>query len=532
MAHTSPAAPPTAPVRYVLLPGRHHLLTRYQAQWLARLLDGRARDLDGEPVAVDAHTTVVWALTSANHTNTRRNPVPGHRREAAIERFSLTEGIRSVVVPIVDTAPTDRFADLTVKTVLTATGLALTPDNTVVACSTPAVIDLYRALGYRIAGVELDTEPTPLRPWAVLDLLVDGDDAWRDLAHPASVDVYDRYRLAEAVRMVSTDPIVGSEGSLTETRAYGTYAASFESASDRKWAQVAPHVEPGRMVDIGCATGGLLRRAGAEPRLHESDLIGVEVARHLYAEAEHLKAQGAFPNPNTFFYQRNILAPEPVFPERSIDTTLTIALTHEIISYGDGLSDLRRLADAVFAHTRPGGVWINSDVCGPADPDRLVDLTLEDGDGVSIDAARRDLDALAGPEVEAYVAGLSTRSRMLQFAHDFARLAHVDFPVELTGSTARLRLADAMEFMTRKDYTDNWLSECHERFTALTWSGWQAEAARAGFEVDPASHAWRNDWLVEHRFTPTASLADAATGEPLDWPDTHVLLVARRPALS
>lgn len=517
-------------IRYVLFPGRHHLLTRFQAQWLAQLLDGRGRDLDGVAIEVEPATTIVWALTSANHTNTRRNPVPGHRREAAIERFSLLEGMRSVVVPVVDTAPTPRFADIVVKTVATATGADLTRENTVVACSTPAVGALYAELGFRVAGVELDADPAPARPWDVLELLVAGDDAWRDLAHRASVDVFDRYRLTEAVRMVCTDPIVGDEGSLTDTRAYGTYAASFESASDRKWEQVAPHVRPGRIVDIGCATGGLLKRAGAEPRLHESDLYGVEVARHLYAEAEHLKAQGAFPNPNTYFVQRNVLAPEPAFPARSIDTTLTIALTHEIISYGDGLADLRRLASAIYDQTRPGGVWINSDVSGPADPDRAVSLELATDDGIALDRARTDLDALDGAEVAGWVASLSTRSRFVQFAHDFARLARVDFPHEFVGDAARLRHADAMEFMTRKDYVDNWLSECHERFTTLSWDGWQQVARDAGFVVEAASHAWRNDWLVDHRFAGTAVLRDAGSGAALPWPDTHVLLVARRPA--
>lgn len=528
-------------LEFVLFPGRHHLLTRYQAMWLRRLLDGRVCDAAGDLVAMSPQTAIVWALTSANHTNTRRNPVPANRREAAIERFSLLEGLRSIVVPVVDTAPTDRFADLTIKTVQTSAGLSLTPQNTVVACSTPSVTAMYAELGFRIVGVEADADPAPARPWDVLESLVAGDTGWRDLAHPATLDVYDRYQLAEAVTTVCTDPIVGSEGSLTDTRAYSTYAASFENASDRKWEQVEPYVEPGRIVDIGCATGGLLKRAGSEPRLHESDLIGVEVARHLFAEAEHLKAQGAFPNPNTFFYQRNVLAPEPVFPRRSIDTTLSIALTHEIISYGDGLDDLRRFARVIHDHTRPGGVWVNSDVCGPDDPDRPVHLVLNDADGVNIDTPRTDLDEQPGEAVAEWVASLSTYGRFVQFAHDFPRLCRHPYEMSLTGDRALLRHADAMEFMTRKDYTDNWLSECHERFTTLDWAGWCREVEAAGFSVDPASHVWRNDWLVEHRFAGTAELyavagedrsaasAGGLLGQALDWPVTHVLLVARRP---
>ena len=52
----------------------------------------------------------------------------------------------------------------------------------------------------------------------------------------------------------------------------------------------------------------------------------------------------------------------------------------------------------------------------------------------------------------------------------------------------------------RKDYTDNWLSEAHEQFCGLEYADWKELLADTGFEVDG-----------------------------LDWPVTHVLLVARRP---
>ena len=66
------------PYRYVLLPGRHHLLTRAQAGYLRHVLAGRATADDGGPVDVDPSARVVWAVTSANHQNTRRNPVLDH----------------------------------------------------------------------------------------------------------------------------------------------------------------------------------------------------------------------------------------------------------------------------------------------------------------------------------------------------------------------------------------------------------------------------------------------------------------------
>jgi SAM-dependent methyltransferase len=358
----------------------------------------------------------------------------------------------------------------------------------------------------------------------VLLMLAAGDAQWRELAHPASVDVLERYGLDAHVRTVVNDPVVGDEGGLTTTRDYHTYAESFDASAARKWRLARDHVRPGRIVDIGCGTGAVLALADREPALRESDLIGVEVARHLYEECVHRKAQGEFSNPNTYFYCRNVLG-GAVFPARSVNTTLSFALTHEIWSYGQRLASVRRFAEAIYAHTVPGGVWINSDVCGPAGRDRTVRMRLSTTDGAMPDAPRRDLDELPLDGVAAYVAGLSTRARLDQFAVDYR------FPMAYAGSgegAVELRLADAMDFLTRKDYVDNWLSEAHEQFCGMEYADWAALLGEVGFEVEPASRAWRNDWIVEHRLAPVASLS-TLDGQPLDWPDTHVLLVARRP---
>jgi SAM-dependent methyltransferase len=516
------------PFRTVLLPGRHHVLTRFQADYLHALLAGQVTDTEGEPVAMAPDAVVVWAVTSANHRGTRRNPVPAARREAAIERFALAEGIESLVVGVVDVAPTDRFSELTVKTVAHETGgrRTPTPADTVVACSTAAVTAMYRALGYRVVPVEAGDAADPPRPWDVLELLVAGDETWRDLAHPATVSVLDRYGLVDAVRTICTDPVVGSDGGLTATREYRSYIAAFEAAADRKWAQARPWVRPGRIVDVGCATGAMLELAAAEPSLHESDLFGVEVARHLYDECEHRRAQGAFAaNPNTFFVHANVLA-GPVFPPGTVDTTTTFALTHEILSYGDGVPSLERLAREIAEQTAPGGVWINFDVCGPAGGDRRVRLRLRTDDGVR---GTGPVDLTTHPDPQAHLDGLSTRARFDQFAVDFRANAGVPFRYDEDGDDVLLSLADAMEFLTKRSYTDNWLSETHERFCALDGDAWARLVTAAGFEVDPRSGPWRNEWLVQNVLAPVAQLLDPGTGEQLDWPDTHILLVARLP---
>jgi hypothetical protein len=185
---------------------------------------------------------------------------------------------------------------------------------------------------------------------------------------------------------------------------------------------------------------------------------------------------------------------------------------------------VQRFADALFAHTAPGGVWVNSDVCGPGEPERSVVLELDDSDGVNPDGPV-ELEALAEPA--AYIAKLSTRARFFQFAQDFRRNASVPFEYSERDGKLVLRLADAMDFLTRKDYVDNWLSETHEQFCGLNFAGWSEVATRAGFTIDPASKAWRNDWVIDNRIAPVASISTLA-GQPVDWPDTHQLLIARR----
>lgn len=512
-------------ISFVLLPGRHHLVTSFQVRRLREILDGGALDESGVAVEMAPDAAIVWALTSATHHGTRRNPVPANRREAMIEAASDAAGLRSLVAPVPDVRRSARFATTVLRSASLTLGVELDPATTVVACSTPEVAALYRELGYRIVAVEDSRDPEPARPWNVLELAVADSSGWRDLVDPAALAYLERYRLIDLIRTVHTDPTVSADGDLTETRDYAVYSRAFDEGSDRKWEQVAPYVVPGRIVDLGCAAGGLLARASRDPRLHDSDLFGVDVSRALIAEAEHRRDQGAHGNPNVFFAQRNLLT-APVFPDRSVHTTITIALTHEISSYGDGRADLELLARRIYDQTAPGGVWINSDVLGPAGGERLVDLALDGADpGVAVDMSGWDSD-----RVEAHLGALTPAQTLTQFARDFPALSGAR--CELTWvapGVARMPLRDAMEFLTTRDYRRNWLSECHERFTTMEWSDWVELLEGVGFEIDPASGPWRNDWLVANRFTVGAALRDPDGGPAPEWPDTHVLAIARRP---
>src|SRR5690606_31607756 len=105
-------------------PGQHHVLTRYQEQGLRAITAGEAwamADVDGRAVTPAAAggpggvDVIVWAVTSANHSGTRRNPLPAHRREAAIEALAAGLGVPSLVYLVDDIGETERFAAYVLK---------------------------------------------------------------------------------------------------------------------------------------------------------------------------------------------------------------------------------------------------------------------------------------------------------------------------------------------------------------------------------------------------------------------------------
>ena len=531
MRHPEPSKRYSPTVKYILFPGRHHVLTSFQAQYLRALAAGKKTDATGTPIHMDPQPIVIFAVTSWDHAGTRRNPLPGHRREAAIERFASITGLDHIVVPVLNVPPTHRFADvlLNAVSVSSRSAIELTSDNTVLASSTPELIDLFEPKGFQIATVELDAAAGERiqRPWELVETIAatGSTNAISGLLHPASTRILSRYNLTEEIVELFADPLLGDEGDITETRDYASYQASFDGGAERKFALVAEHIRPGRIVDIGCGSGSLLQQLAQAPSLAESDLFGIEASRHLYEVCVHRRNMGGFDNQNTFFHHRNVLR-TPVLAKDSVDTTITMALTHEVWSYV-GPHDVHAMADAIFTHTRGGGRWINADVCGPDDPDEIVEFELDTLDGAD------DTDPTPTSKLDdatAYLDGLSTWGLWHRFVRDFR--AHEGETISWTQvapGTGQCRRGSLYEFLTKKDYHDSWLSEMHESFCHYTFADWRSIAETAGFVIDPASHSYSNEWIVEHRMTPVCTVR-TLDGAPDPIGITHLVLVATKPS--
>ena len=184
-----------------------------------------------------------------------------------------------------------------------------------------------------------------------------------------------------------------------------------------------------------------------------------------------------------------------------------------------------------YQELAPGGVWVNRDVVGPDDKEKVVLIKLDREDGRNEDWEQ---DFEERDQLTEYLGGLSTRALFLRFARDFRRGEDYDFAyrwVEHEGEEyVELSQEQAMEFISKKDYHSNWKSEMHEKFCFWNFADWKRELEAAGFVIDANSSVYTNNWLVENRYLGKADLYELKEGLPvrLPYPVTHMLMVAEK----
>lgn len=524
---------------YILFPGRHHLLTTYQFEYLTQLLQTNLKgikDIEGNIIAEEYTIDgIVFAVTSANHSGTKRNPIPFYLRAMMIQGFCTNFNYPSYVYGIDDVGILDDFASYTLKQIKHQSDymLDLTPENTIVICSTP-VLDMYKNIGFRILPAELEDITnwkchTEL-PWNIVEQVVApqyiNDNNILIKIHPSSRKIWKLYGLYEKVGKILSDPIIGDDGDITTSRDYNTYVRQMDEIAEIKYQETKPYIIPGRVGDIGCAVGSWIKQASNNPKLRESDFYGIEVARQLFDICNQRKHNGEFNNPNVFFAQKNAVS-ELVFEKDSMHTIHTSSLTHEIESYGNR-DDLLHFIKNRHEELVLGGVWINRDVIGPANGDKEVLMLLNKEDGNNENPFKKISDKEL---FKAYLDELSTYSRFLRFAADFRKeeKEQILYSIEtLNGNNyMRLKYRDAAEFMLTKDYTDNWYSEMHERFCFWSLDDWKKELNKAGFCIDEHTHAYTNPWIETNRFKGKVRLYDTDL-KLIENPYTNALIIARK----
>ncbi len=137
---------------------------------------------------------------------------------------------------------------------------------------------------------------------------------------------------------------------------FGRWAPTYESSGLQRWLfgpvharmldllmAYGPAIPPRRVLDVGCGTGRLLRAVAA--RWPEAELIGVDAAEGMVAEARRL-------NPGARF--ENAAAESLPLPNSSADLVLSSISFHHWADQAKGLREVARVL-------RPGGWFCLAD---------------------------------------------------------------------------------------------------------------------------------------------------------------------------
>ncbi len=554
----------------LLFPGRHLLNTAFQSQYLQRLLQIPLDQLpffDGfQPKSVEPIDQIVFAITSCNQAHSRYNPIPFHVRAIGVDRFArsleMTFDISYRIIGIPHYRPTPRFAEFVLKEIEEQTegSLLLTPENCVVLCSTPAVIDMYQELSFGILPAELGSdEPLAAMPVDLIRTMAEKGGSWfsnpelrRKLA-AATVDLWQDFPdVPLRVQRLWRDPLLNDEGSLTEDRDYSSYAYGMGNNAivGLKYDDIKEAMLPGKIVDEGCADGALLSHIVRD--FPDSDLIGIEITGEFIARCQERQRAGDFGGTYVHFHQRNIT--QPIFQDNTIDTTLCNSTVHELYSYGSQEESVADYFLRKYRQTAPGGRLIIRDVVGPSpfegvtDKSQEIYLWLAQDDGSDQDIFRECPDS---HQLMEHLSRLSTYSRFLRFSRDFladmrnegkrGMETAVQFREEVVDGERYVCLSyqAAAEFISKKDYVDNWDSEMNEEFAFWDFSEWKNALSAAGFDVveDPnapkrGSRVYCNQWIVDNRYQGKARLYwknDQGQLQPMPFPSTNLVLVGEKP---
>jgi SAM-dependent methyltransferase len=534
---------------FLLFPGRHLVNTTFQEQYLRRVLVEPPALLPGfigggGAAISKPPTEIIFAITSANQENSRFNPIPFHIRAVGVDRFArqlqADLKFRYRVFGIPHYGHTKNFAAFTIKEIALQSeqAIQLTPENCLVLCSTQEVIKLYRELGFSIALAEMaETDSHPPTPIEIIREIGARGGEWQsgplvaaNLAQSHFVLFDDFREVPQRIARLYQDPLTNQDGSLTESRNYSSYARGMNEIIHLKYLDIRDGIKTGRIVDEGCADGALLAEISRD--FPDSDLFGIDLSSEFASRFQERQRAGEFGGAYVHFFHRNLF--DSIFEPDSIDTTLCNSTLHEIWSYGEGEKSVRNYLLEKFRQLRPGGRLLIRDVVGPDDGDRIILLWCADRDGY--DLSSEVLAEHRGRDAE-WLHGLSTRSRFRLFAKDFLRGRPFPFTEEQhDGRTQfQLTLRQAAEFLSKKDYTDNWASEMNEEFCFWSFQQWKKVLSETGFRIsenpnpsERRSRSYVNPWIVENRYEGHVKLLVGSTAQ-LNWPPSNMVIVAEKP---
>jgi len=458
----------------LLLIGRWHAVTRDQEAALRKALRP-------QPAG-----KIIFVITARDQSGTRRHPLAvGHRREI-VGALGEKLGRKFEIHEVDDISDSARWVDH----LRSAIPKIRDTKKTLVVAANETVLEPFEKAGYRTIPVDFRGS----LPADVFGAIVSGSD-WQSIANTGTVRVYRKHRLDERIKTIFADVLLTDDGELSTGRDFTVYARGMDASLAVKITDICPHITPGLIVDKGCGTGSLL--VELSQLFPTSQIVGVDLSQELLrtAESKH------YPNQNVAIVRGNIVKRH--FTPRTVSTVIFSSVLHEVYSYnGYDREQVRLALRSTHEELRPGGRVIIRDGVRP--PKRTVWMRCE-------------------PETE---------SRFRRFAEDFKAKSPapgIRIREKVIGGQTwfRLSLHEANEFLSKKDYLENWAIEVNEEFGIFTLPEWRREMRALGYRVKVAQ-TYVNPWILKKRYDGKAWLHADSAGKPgkqVPFPATTMVLV-------
>ena len=239
---------------------------------------------------------------------------------------------------------------------------------------------------------------------------------------------------------------------LAQGRFFKEYGASLDAALATKAADIEPHLVPGLIVDRGCGTGSLMDYLAAKNR----KVVGIEISDELSRNRAGV-------------IQADVCS--QVFADEFVPNIVLSSVLHEIYSYNDYSTDaVTTCLESCQSELTADGRLIIRDIWSPEPSDKRYELTFS----------------------------LETWDLFVDFVDRFAGKVEVVVRSD-SERTVTLGEASAVEFLSKKDYVQNWDLELREVFCALPIPWFEEAARKLGMKVLVAKPI-ANEWLRTSRW--------------------------------
>lgn len=296
-------------------------------------------------------------------------------------------------------------------------------------------------------------------------------------------------------------------------RAKGRGVIEMPEYIQRKAALISAHFllpAGARVVDMGCETGEITYALAAlNPR---AEIIGVD-----RDEKSIAFARKNYRLPNLSYQLTDIGVPE--MEDDSVDGIINSNILHHVYSMGGyNPGDVTALLEKQMQKLKVGGTMLIRDYLMPPEGEFvLLELPNQPSEGTKPEDLS-DADLLVN---------FSQTARPLTSGCEGFFIEEL-MPRREGTRLFRLPHKWALEFIHRKNYRKDWVSELKEEYTFFTYQDYRREFARLGMRM-VFSAPYSNPWVVKNCFKGRFQLYDEEYA-PMGTPATNYFIVAQKVA--